>query len=242
MVGIGSSGEGQAGVYASRAARSPRSGPARALSSVASRTRLRTWPCTCGCAHRCVTFRDALPHPPPLPMRSAPFLVLALALCTPAAAQSLQVAFPSLPTFPNPVDLQAPDDGSNRLFVVEQAGYIRVFENRDDVSQAATFLDIDARVTSGGETGLLGLAFDPDFASNGYFYVNYTAASPLRTVISRFSVSADDPNAADPDSEVILLTVNQPFSNHNAGQLAFGPPEGPGGERYLYVGLGDGGR
>src|SRR5690606_23752493 len=64
---------------------------------------------------------------------------------------------------------------------------------------------------------------------------------PLRTVISRFSVSADDPNAADPDSEVILLTVNQPFSNHNAGQLAFGPPEGPGGERYLYVGLGDGG-
>src|SRR5690606_19753221 len=117
----------------------------------------------------------------------------------------------------------------------------RVFENRDDVSQAATFLDIDARVTSGGETGLLGLAFDPDFASNGYFYVNYTAASPLRTLISRFSVSAGDPNAADPDSEVILLTVNQPFSNHNAGQLAFGPPEGPGGERYLYVGLGDGG-
>jgi hypothetical protein len=176
-------------------------------------------------------------------MRTALLLALALALAVPAPAQTLQNAFPNLPAnaFTSPVDIQAPDDGSNRLFVVEQSGYIRVVENDPAATAAALFLDIDARVTSGGETGLLGLAFDPDYAQNGYFYVNYTASSPLRTVVSRFRVSAGDPNQADPNSEVILIQVNQPFSNHNAGQLQFGPPEGPGGERYLYLGLGDGG-
>jgi hypothetical protein len=176
-------------------------------------------------------------------MRTTILLALLLALAAPASAQTLVAAFPSLPgnAFANPVDIQAPDDGSNRLFVVEQSGYIRVFQNDPAATSVSLFLDIDARVTSGSETGLLGLAFDPDYAGNGYFYVNYTAASPLRTVISRFNVSAGDPNQADPNSEVILLTVNQPFSNHNAGQLQFGPEEGPGGERYLYVGFGDGG-
>src|SRR5690606_31622365 len=120
-------------------------------------------------------------------------------------------------------------------------GRIKVFAHRDDVASAPIFLNLSGIITVGSETGLLGMAFDPGYAQNGYFYVNYTAPSPLRTVIARYRVSADDPNVADPNSATVLLTVNQPFSNHNAGQLAFGPPEGPGGERYLYVGLGDGG-
>ena len=173
-------------------------------------------------------------------MRHLLLLGLALALAAPAAAQSLSNAFPNL-SFSAPVDLQAPDDGSNRLFVVEQAGRIRVFENDAGVTSSSLFLDINVPVASGGEQGLLGLAFDPDYAQNGYFYVNYTASPPRRTVVARYSVSASDPNVADPASEVVLFTVNQPYSNHNAGQLQFGPPEGPGGERYLYVGMGDGG-
>ncbi|MDX1418556.1 MAG: PQQ-dependent sugar dehydrogenase [Rubricoccaceae bacterium] len=169
-------------------------------------------------------------------------LLGAVLLSAAASAQTLQSAFPALPAFDAPVDLQAPDDGSNRLFVVEQTGRIEVFEHAADVASSTLFLNISSLITTtGSETGLLGMAFDPDYAQNGHFYVNYTAPSPLRTVIARFTVSADDPNVADPTSRVVLLTVDQPYNNHNAGQLAFGPPEGPGGERYLYVGLGDGG-
>ncbi|MCE2463071.1 MAG: PQQ-dependent sugar dehydrogenase, partial [Dehalococcoidia bacterium] len=87
----------------------------------------------------------------------------------------------------------------------------------------------------GNEEGLLGLAFDPDYKYNGYFYVYYSAASPRRSVLSRFSVSPNDPKAADPNSETVIMQVTQPFSNHNGGQIAFGPDD------YLYVGLGDGG-
>ena len=174
-------------------------------------------------------------------MRTALPLVLVLALALPARAQTLESAFPSLPAFSNPVDLQAPDDGSNRLFVVEQSGRIKVFENDAAVTSSTVFLDLSGLVTVGSETGLLGLAFDPNYAQNGYFYVDYTAPGPLHTVVARYRVSAGDPNVADPGSATILMTVNQPFSNHNAGQIAFGPPEGPGGERYLYVSLGDGG-
>ena len=88
--------------------------------------------------------------------------------------------------------------------------------------------------TQGFEEGLLGLAFDPDYSDNGYFYVYYSAANPRRSVISRFSVS-ENPNVADPNSEFIILEVAQPFSNHNGGQVAFGP------HGNLYIGLGDGG-
>ncbi len=161
------------------------------------------------------------------------FAFLCLALVGPVSAQPLVNAFPSL-TFAAPVDIQAADDGSNRLFVVEQDGIIRIIENDASTTEKPIFLNIDPRVNSGGERGLLGLAFDPNYAQNGYFYVNYTASSPLRTVVSRFEVT-DDPNVADPNSEEILFTVNQPFSNHNAGQLQFGP------DGYLYVGMGDGG-
>ena len=138
--------------------------------------------------------------------------------------------------FARPIDIQQPDDGSGRLFVVEQAGLIRVV--RDGSVQAEPFLDIRDRVTRiggvGDERGLLGMAFPPDYARKQYFYLNYTDRSS-DTVISRFRVSAASGDRAEPGSEHTLLTVDQPFNNHNGGQLAFGP------DGYLYIGLGDGG-
>ncbi|WP_305042237.1 PQQ-dependent sugar dehydrogenase [Geoalkalibacter sp.] len=123
-------------------------------------------------------------------------------------------------------------DGSGRLFLVEQSGTIRIL--RDGGLLGAPFLQIADRLVSGGEQGLLGLAFPPGFSQKGYFYVNYTRAGDGATVVSRFFVSAD-PDVAQPDSEQILLTLAQPFANHNGGQLAFGP------DGFLYVGVGDGG-
>lgn len=146
----------------------------------------------------------------------------------------LEPAFPAL-TFERPVDLQHAGDGTNRLFVVEQPGVVRVFENDPAVEEAALFLDLRDRVLYGGEQGLLGLAFHPDFAENGFFYVNYTADGPRRTVVSRFRVDPNDPDRADPSSELVLLEVPQPYSNHNGGQTSFGP------DGYLYIALGDGG-
>lgn len=129
-----------------------------------------------------------------------------------------------------PVDLQP--DGSGRLFVVEKTGRIRILENGQLLNQP--FLDITDRVgSSGNEQGLLGLAFHPQYEENASFFVNYTDTSG-DTVIARFQVS-DDPNSADPASEVKLLGVEQPYRNHNGGVLAFGP------DGYLYAGLGDGG-
>lgn len=143
-------------------------------------------------------------------------------------------AFPNL-TFTSPVDIQNAGDGSNRLFVVEQAGVIQVFQNDPAVTASSVFLDINSRVSSGGERGLLGLAFHPDFPDSAYFYVNYTAPAPLRTRVSRFSLDTTDTSVGDPNSELILLTVDQPYSNHNGGQLRFGL------DGMLYVATGDGG-
>jgi glucose/arabinose dehydrogenase len=115
-------------------------------------------------------------------------------------------------------------------------GVISVFKNEAQVPEKSTFLDIEDLVNdSGNEQGLLGLAFHPNYRTNGYFYVNYTASNPNRTVISRFSVSQSDPNKADKSSEMIVLEFEQPYSNHNGGQLAFGP------DGYLYIAVGDGG-
>ena len=143
-------------------------------------------------------------------------------------------AFPNL-SFSNPLFLNNAGDGSNRLFVVEQGGTIKVFENDASVTNSSTFLDISGRLVSGGERGLLGLAFHPNYENNGFFYVNYTADNGGNTVVSRFEVSANDPNQADPGSETILLEYDQPFSNHNGGHLAFGP------DGFLYISSGDGG-
>ncbi|GAA0880370.1 PQQ-dependent sugar dehydrogenase [Algoriphagus jejuensis] len=171
------------------------------------------------------------------------FLIASLAACAqndpadPSLPTDLQlsVAFPQL-SFNRPVDLQHAGDGSDRLFVVEQRGVIAVFKNETQVVEKATFLDIESKVNDGGnEQGLLGLAFHPQYKTNGYFFVNYTAANPNRTVISRFKVSASDPNKADPTSELVILEFEQPYSNHNGGQLSFGP------DGFLYIAVGDGG-
>ena len=150
------------------------------------------------------------------------------------AQYNFEVAFPNL-NFSSALDLQNAGDGSNRLFAVERDGRIKVFQNQTNVNTTKLFLDITDRVTAGGETGLLGLVFHPNFENNGYFYVNYTAPNPLHTVISRFQVSASNPDSADKNSELILLTYNQPYSNHNGGCVAFG------NDGYLYISAGDGG-
>ena len=138
-------------------------------------------------------------------------------------------------SFRRPVDLQHAPDNSDRLFVVEQPGVIIVFPNDPSVTDKKPFLNIESKVDDeGNEEGLLGLAFHPDYKTNGYFYVNYTASNPNRTVISRFKVSANA-DVADPASEQVLLTFEQPYSNHNGGQVSFGP------DGYLYIAVGDGG-
>lgn len=131
-------------------------------------------------------------------------------------------------------------DGSGRLFIVEQAGKIQIIANGERLD--TPFLDISDRVTTRGECGLLSMAFPPDYATGGYFFVYYNHVDDLigptekacDTVIARFRVSADG-NVADPNSEERILTVDQPFNNHNGGQIAFGP------DGHLYIGLGDGG-
>jgi glucose/arabinose dehydrogenase len=135
-----------------------------------------------------------------------------------------------------PVDVTAVPGDASRLFIVEQSGRIRIVNLADGSLVEAPFLDIRGRVEAGGERGLLGLAFHPSYSENGELYVYYTARNSGASVISRFRVSAADPNAADADSEEILLTFAQPFSNHNGGQVRFGPLDG-----YLYIATGDGG-
>jgi hypothetical protein len=138
------------------------------------------------------------------------------------------------------VHLTAPE-GDPRIFVVEQSGYIELFDQSGN--PIGQFLNIDARVLSGGERGLLSVAFPSDYATSGRFYVNYTNNSG-DTVISRFTVGAD-PNDADESTEEILITIDQPFSNHNGGKLLFGPEFTLPGDivhpGYLYIGTGDGG-
>ena len=144
-------------------------------------------------------------------------------------------AFPHL-SFDQPVFLTHPPDGSNRIFVVQQNGLIKVFPQDSTVTAATIFLDLSRKISaSSGEEGLLGLAFSPQFGANRYFYVNYTAPSPLRTVVARYTVTTGDPDKADTSSEFKIIEIGQPFTNHNGGMLAFGP------DGYLYIGMGDGG-
>jgi len=131
----------------------------------------------------------------------------------------------------SPVQVTAPRLDPRRLFILEQDGRIRIV--KDGTLLDDPFLAIEERVLCCGERGLLGLAFHPDYETNGRFFVNYTD-NRGDTVIARYQVSAD-PDRGDPDSEKILLTIDQPFSNHNGGQVAFGA------DGYLYIGMGDGG-
>ena len=156
------------------------------------------------------------------------FLISLFVAPAPAGAQSIALS-PVLTGLARPLGITHAGDGSGRLFIVLQGGRILVH----DGATTSEFLNISSLVLCCGERGLLGLAFHPNYASNGFFYVNYVDASN-RTVIARYSVSAN-PNVANAASGVPLLTVAHPFENHKGGQLKFGP------DGYLYIGLGDGG-
>jgi glucose/arabinose dehydrogenase len=165
------------------------------------------------------------------------YLIISILICTVSnltGQYKLQPAFPNL-KFNLPLDFQDPRDGTNRVFVVTQEGIIYVFQDDSTVSSKKVFLDLRNKVITGSELGLLGMTFHPDFKNNGYFFVDYTAPSPLRSVIARFTVAKNNPDSADINSELIILEVNQPTVYHNAGQLAFGA------DGYLYIGFGDGG-
>ena len=171
----------------------------------------------------------------PQPSASATAMPTAALADEPLPSLQVQRAFPNL-AFRRLTNLAQPQDAPDRIFVTEQAGLVRAFPNDSQATEAGVFLDIRDRVSeAGNEEGLLGLAFDPDYAANGHFYVYYSADSPRRSVVSRFTVLPDSLTAADPDSELVIMEIPQPYSNHNGGQLAFGP------DGYLYVGLGDGG-
>jgi glucose/arabinose dehydrogenase len=133
--------------------------------------------------------------------------------------------------FTKPLEISHPVNDS-RLFVVEQNGKIKIL-NSNGTTNAVDFLDVSALISTGGERGLLGLAFNPNYATNGFFYVDYTNLSG-DTVIAKYSVSTTNPNVAN-TTATILLTITQPFANHNGGSLKFGP------DGFLYIGMGDGG-
>jgi glucose/arabinose dehydrogenase len=141
--------------------------------------------------------------------------------------------FPSL-AFNTPVSLQQAPGDATRWFVVEQAGTIRTFANDNGATATLTFLDISAQVISGGERGLLGMAFHPDFPSTPEVFVSFTGAPDLTSYVSRFS-SSDGGQTLDAASEEVILLVPQDFGNHNGGNIVFGP------DGYLYIGFGDGG-
>jgi glucose/arabinose dehydrogenase len=139
---------------------------------------------------------------------------------------------PVLSGFTSPLYVTNAHDGSDRLFILEQEGRIKVLQ--PGVTTPTLFLDLTSRVLAGGERGLLGLAFHPQFANNRRFFVNYTRKPDGATVIAEYHVATADGNIAD-TQETILLTVPQPFANHNGGMIEFGP------DSFLYIGMGDGG-
>jgi glucose/arabinose dehydrogenase len=135
--------------------------------------------------------------------------------------------------FDNPVLITNAGDGSGRLFVVEQTGYVRNLKSGP--GGTPIFLDIHTRTQCCGERGLLGLAFHPRFASNGKLYVNYTRASDGATIIDEYRVASNPNNVDESATRRQILAISQPYSNHNGGGIAFGP------DGYLYIGMGDGG-
>lgn len=146
---------------------------------------------------------------------------------------------PQLELVPFAAGLQQPIDiaqaGDDRLFVVQQQGLIRVIDADGNVN-ASPFLDLTEMVnTNGNERGLLGLAFHPDYAENGYFFVNYTRDSDGATIVARYTVDPENGDLADDSSQKVLMTISQPYANHNGGNLLFGP------DGYLYIAVGDGG-
>lgn len=141
-------------------------------------------------------------------------------------------AFSNL-NFNQPLFITHPGDGSNQLYLLEKTGRILSFENSQSIGEFSIYLDISDRIINSGEQGLLGFAFHPNYTANRRVFVNYSGSAG-QTVISEFSADVAD-NSADPNSETMLLEIDQPFANHNGGMIAFGP------DNYLYIGTGDGG-
>ena len=170
---------------------------------------------------------------------AATLLVSSTTVLAEAPKVEIVQAFPEL-RIARPIVVTHANDGSNRLFVASQIGKIYCFENKADVSEPNLYLDIEESVRyidKENEEGLLGFAIHPDYKKNGQFFLFYTTTDePHVSVISRFNVSSTDPSKADPDSEVELMRIPQPFWNHNGGTLAFGH------DGYLYIALGDGGK
>jgi glucose/arabinose dehydrogenase len=152
-----------------------------------------------------------------------------------AVVVDVERVFPNL-GFASPVELLQAPGAAGRWYLVEQGGLVRAFPNDNAAtsSDVTTVIDLSGQVVSGGETGLLGMAFHPDFPADPRVFLCYTTGTPLLSRLSEFR-SNDGGATLDPASERVLLTVGQPQSNHNGGHLAFGP------DGYLYVGLGDGG-
>ena len=136
----------------------------------------------------------------------------------PPPPAAVEPRFTGQPGFASPVLMvQAPNDDT-RWFIVEQRGVVRVFDNDAAASSAADFMDIANRVAFGGEGGLLGFAFHPDFAANNFVFASYTAANPFRSVLSRFQVASG--GTVDPGTEAIVIEIPQPEGNHNGGHIA----------------------
>lgn len=158
-------------------------------------------------------------------------------ICIPSFSRAAEVSWPALAlgkmiaSVEKPTSITHANDGSRRLFITEQAGRIVIVKSGEQLKEP--FLDIRNRVSCCGERGLLSAAFPPGFSAKGYFYVNYTDRAG-ETVVARFRITKDL-DRADAASEEVILTVKQPFANHNGGQLAFGP------DGFLYIGMGDGG-
>jgi glucose/arabinose dehydrogenase len=218
-------------------------------------TRFPVWPSAAATAVVAVALAIAACAQQPTPVPSIPIVSIAPTAsvapsglapsgsATPATASPTPSAASFDPRIPlavtpvasvpgGPLAVANARDGSGRLFVATQAGQVRII--RDGALVDAPFLDVADRISTGGERGLLGLAIDPSFASNGRFFVDYTDRNG-NTVVSSFGVSGSDPDRADPKSERIVLHVDQPYANHNGGGIAFGP------DGLLYIALGDGG-
>lgn len=165
------------------------------------------------------------------PWLGAVLFLAALLTALPASGKVVLVEVAS--GISSPTDIQNARDGSGRLFFVQQGGQIKVWKTGAVLPTA--FLDISDLTLGGGERGLLGLAFHPNYLSNGFFYVNYTKSTDGATVVARYSRNAANPDVADPQSAIVLLTIAQPYANHNGGAVRFGP------DGYLYIGMGDGG-
>lgn len=149
-------------------------------------------------------------------------------------AVALQTVFSSLPSNNALVGLYQAPNSSEWFYAVHQSGHVYRFANQANVSNKSLFLDVTQRVDFGGESGLLGFAFDPDYANNRRFYIYYTGGDDLTSYLERYTATSDFASV-EPQSRTVLLTLDQPYGNHNGGQIAFGP------DGYLYIGLGDGG-